>query len=87
MSISTLKTKIFKEIHLIPDGKIEELYDVIHYFRIGLETSEGEPRQIMEFAGCWNDMSEKTFAGFSQEIHTRRQRAFSRRRNRETGAD
>ena len=41
MSLSTLKTKIFEEIHLIPDGKIEELYDVIHYFRIGLETSGG----------------------------------------------
>ncbi|MBF8276902.1 MAG: hypothetical protein HW390_1975 [Candidatus Brocadiaceae bacterium] len=28
MSLSTLKTKIFEEIYLIPDGKIEELYSI-----------------------------------------------------------
>jgi len=35
-----LAEEIAKEINLIPTNKLPELYDFIHYFRIGLEQSQ-----------------------------------------------
>ncbi len=39
MNVSTLKTKMLEEIDLVPEDKLPQLYDVIHYFRVGLESS------------------------------------------------
>ncbi|MDZ7969368.1 MAG: CHAT domain-containing protein [Nostoc sp. DedSLP03] len=41
-------------------------------FRVGVEASQGTPEQIMQFAGCWNDMSDETFSDFTEEIIARR---------------
>ena len=35
-----LAKEIFKEINLIPTTKLHEVYDFIHYFRIGIEQSQ-----------------------------------------------
>jgi predicted ATP-dependent Lon-type protease len=78
-SPTLVRTKILEEVQLIPENKIEELYDFIHHFRLGLQISEGKPQQIMKFAGCWEDMPEEAFAEFSKEILTRRSQAFLRR--------
>lgn len=43
MSRSVLKAKVLKEIDLVPDDKLPQLYDVIHYFRVGLEPSPAPP--------------------------------------------
>ena len=87
MNASTFRVKVLEEIQRIPAGKLMELYDLIHYFRVGLEASKGQPLQIMKFAGCWNGMPEKTFLEFSREIVSRRHHAFSTRRIYETGAN
>ncbi len=84
METSNLRTKLLSEINLIPEDKLEELYNFIHYFRVGVEASKGTPEKIMQFAGSWNDMSDETFADLNQEIIARRQQAFSRRRSDET---
>ncbi len=81
MKKSTLRTRILEEIHLIPESKLADLYDLIHYFRLGLETSKSNTEQIIQFAGCWQDMPDETFAKFSRELAERRQQVFSRRRN------
>jgi hypothetical protein len=44
------KNKIIEEISLIPDDKIIELYDLIHNFRMGLNQSENNLNEIMQFA-------------------------------------
>jgi hypothetical protein len=81
MDSLNLRTKVIAEINLVADDKLEELYNFIHYFRLGVEVSQDLLNPTMEFAGCWNDMSDEMFANFSQEINTRRQQAFFGRRN------
>lgn len=84
MEPSKIRTKLLKEINLIPEEKLQELYDFIYYFRVGVEVSKGKPEKIMQFAGCWDDMLDEIFADLNEEIITRRQQAFSGRRSDES---
>lgn len=84
MKPSNLRTKLLIEINLIPEEKLEELYNVIHYFRVGVEASKDTQEQIMQFAGCWDEMSDEIFVDLNEEIITRRQQAFLERRSNET---
>ncbi|NJL19600.1 MAG: hypothetical protein HC895_00295 [Leptolyngbyaceae cyanobacterium SM1_3_5] len=36
--------KIIQELQNIPEEKLAELYDVIHYFRLGLNKETAQPR-------------------------------------------
>ncbi|MBD1219536.1 MAG: hypothetical protein H9536_19930 [Aphanizomenon flos-aquae Clear-A1] len=87
MDLLNIRTKVITEINLIPEDKLEELYNFIHYWRLNGESSPGLLEQTMQFAGCWNDMSDETFANFSEEINIRRQQAFFERRSDETSFD
>ncbi|MCG6137838.1 MAG: hypothetical protein MET45_24910 [Nostoc sp. LLA-1] len=87
MDSLNIRTKVIKEIALIPEEKLEELYNFIHSFRLDVEVSQYSVDQNMKFAGCWNDMSEEMFANFNEEIMTRRQQAFLERRSDEASLD
>ncbi|MBS3028221.1 hypothetical protein MEN41_18925 [Dolichospermum sp. ST_con] len=87
MDFLNIRTKVITEINLISEDKLEELYNFIHYWRLNGESSPGSLEQTMQFAGCWNDMSDETFANFSEEINIRRQQAFFERRSDETSFD
>jgi len=88
MTSSLLKSKVIKEIDLIPEDKLADLYNFIHYFRLGLEKSNiTKPKPILAFAGCWQDMPDDMFADFTTEITHRRHQAFTNRRNDEGGPD
>ena len=87
MDLLNIRTKVITEINLISEDKLEELYNFIHYWRLNGESSPGSLEQTMQFAGCWNDMSDETFANFSEEINIRRQQAFFERRSDETSFD
>ena len=76
MNESTLRAQILEEIRLIPENKLPDLYDFIHYLRLDLEASKGNAKQIMQFAGCWQDMPDEIFSQFSQELAERRRREF-----------
>lgn len=78
---------IIDEIKLIPNDKLAELYDFIHFYRLGLETTKNSTLEIMSFAGCWEDMPDEEFQNFLKEISDRRRHAFSRRREDETFLD
>ena len=85
MLTSELRTKVIHEIEAFPDEQLRTLYLFIHYFRLGLEKAQKSPGEdVMEFAGCWKDMSDEDFQEFLVEIEHRRHNAFSRRDNRET---
>ena len=73
------KNQIIEEISLIPDDKLTELYDLIHNFRIELNTSENNMNEIRQFAGCWENMPEETFTDFCEDIEHRRQTSSSRK--------
>ncbi len=88
MPESMIRDKLIKEIELFPDEKLSELYDFVHYFRLGFQKATSNPvDEIMKFAGCWEDMPEEEFQEFSEEIVERRQKAFSRRRKSESDLD
>ncbi|MFM2062132.1 MAG: hypothetical protein RLZZ507_1802 [Cyanobacteriota bacterium] len=58
MDYLNLRTKVITEINLVPSDKLEELYNFIHYFRLGIEVSQPSLNKSMQFAGCWNDMTD-----------------------------
>ena len=76
-----LHEKVIKEIELIPLEKLNEVYDFVHFFRIGLDKTKVNKEKILSFAGCWNDMSDEMFDDFMEEIGQRRREAFLGRRN------
>jgi hypothetical protein len=39
-----LLQKIVQELQDIPEDKLTELYDLIHYFRLGLKSQSTQPR-------------------------------------------
>jgi hypothetical protein len=87
VSQSVEKTRVLEELSLIPEDKLPDIYQLLHYFRLGLEASRGRTQPVMSFAGCWRDMPEPVFDTFVQDVFQRRRQAFSRRRDSESGAD
>jgi hypothetical protein len=86
MTASELRNQLQHEIRDLPDSRLQEVYDLIHFFRLGLEREQGPSQpDIMRFAGAWQDMAD--FDVFEAEIRDRRRHAFSARRPHETGAD
>lgn len=85
MNHSAIQNKVMEEIKLIPEDKLIEIYNFIHYFRIGLQKSQKNKENIMNFAGCWEDMPEDDFNELLNNLKQRRRKAFSRRKDNETG--
>lgn len=84
MASLLIKNKVLQEIDLIPDDKLSDVYTILHYFRLGLERSQlTTAKPILDFAGCWKDMSDEMFNDFTAEIKERRHQAFTRRRGNE----
>ena len=76
------RNRILDEIQRIPETKLEEVYDFLHYFRVGLESSEPSPASsVLPCPGAWSDMDESTFKEFEEEIQNHRRQAFSSRRS------
>lgn len=82
-----LQEKVVEEIKRIPKDRLPELYDLIHFFRLGLETGRQDKEDVMRFAGCWKDITDKEFNDFANDMTERRRKAFSGRMNRETIID
>jgi len=87
MKVSTMREKLFDEISKIPDEKVPEIFDFLHYFRLGLGMKLSNPQRILKLAGSWKDMSEDDFDDFLNDVTNRRKNAFILRRNREASVD
>ena len=73
MTSLLIKDKVLQEIDLIPEDRLTEVYNFIHYFRLGLEKSHlTKSQSILAFAGCWQDMPDEAFADFTGELNKRR---------------
>ena len=82
-----LQEKIVDEIRRIPIDRLPQIYDIIHFFRLSLETDRQDKKDVMRFAGCWEDMTEKDFNDLSNDITERRRKAFSGRMDHESIID
>jgi hypothetical protein len=69
-----IQDDIIKELQYIPEAKLVELYDLIHYFRLGLgsETIKQSPQEEVfgiDKAICLNTLErikQGDFSGFSE---------------------
>lgn len=84
MKTSTICEKVVDEIKQIPEERQQQILDVIHQFRIGLQVSKKKTHKIGNYAGCWKDMPEDMYRDFLNEVNQRRHTAFSGRRDHET---
>jgi len=73
------REQIIEELNQIPEPKMAELYDIIHYFRLGLQSEKREENPTLRLAGIWSDMPEDQFRSLQDEIAERRRHAFSER--------
>ncbi len=87
LPVSAERNRILKEIRLIPDDKLQELYTILHYYRMGVQSSQEKPGSVMKFAGSWSDLSEDEADLILQDIYQRRQKAFSQRRSCANGSN
>ena len=81
MKSTLARNKLLKEIAKIPDDKVADIYRLIHYFRLGIQSQKGNPEKILKLSGSWKDMSENDFNDFLNEVKDRRKTAFLSRRN------
>lgn len=86
MATTALRAKVIEEIQQMPEEKLGEIYDVLHFFRIGLQHAPARSSEnaVMAFAGCWDDMADEEFDALLNELTARRTQAFSGRPSRET---
>ena len=85
-----LKAKVHQEIDLLPDDKLNDVYEMIHTYRLKLKSSEqpvSTTASILQLAGSWCDLPDADLATFMDEIRQRRQRAFLERQRRGTSPD
>ncbi|ODS37611.1 hypothetical protein BEH94_10325 [Candidatus Altiarchaeales archaeon WOR_SM1_SCG] len=71
-----LQERIINEVDLIPSEKLPEVYDILHFFRVGLMRSRADDTEILSFAGCWKDMPDEKFNSFTEDVKSRRRQAF-----------
>jgi len=80
MTSRSLREMTIEEVRRIPATRLQELYEVVHSYRIGLgASSERSASAIEEFSGAWAGVPEEEFEGFLAEVRTRRQAAFGGR--------
>ncbi len=41
MEASMIRDRVVEEIKLLPDHKLMEIFDLVHYFRVGLQGTGG----------------------------------------------
>ena len=79
MTLSVTKDKLINEIRLLPEDKLGEVYNFIHYFRLGTEKTKKNDNNILSFSGSWRDMGDNKFDDYLSDISERRNKAFSSR--------
>jgi hypothetical protein len=71
MTTSELRNKLRDEIRELLDSHLQEVFNIIHVFRLGLEREPPTTvSDIMSFAGAWEDMEDAD--GFEVELRERR---------------
>jgi hypothetical protein len=76
-----IKDKLIDEINQIPDEKLLEVYNFIHYFRLNSgKTKSKDKKNILSWSSSWKEMNTEVFNDFMSDITKRRENAFSGRR-------
>jgi len=74
-----LRHQLIEEIKCLPEDRLGPILDLVHFFRVGLESSSSGRSSVMDYAGCWRDMPDEVFQAFHDDIEQRRRSAFATR--------
>ena len=80
MKVLTLNT-ILEELNDVPVDKLGELHVFINSLKINNEKSEKKRKEILSFAGAFNDMSQNDYNDFVKETKRTRSKLFDREIN------
>jgi len=69
---------LISEINQIPVVFLQDVYNVIHTYKVRTNHKEQNRNKIMQLAGSWADMSENDFMDLTAEIKRNRNEIFSR---------
>ena len=74
MATTAIRAQVIEGIQHMPEEKLDELYDQLHFFRIGLQhiPASSSDNTVMAFAGCWKDMSDEDFDALLDDMTMRR---------------
>jgi hypothetical protein len=88
MTSKELREKLVDEIQHLPEGRVEQIFDFIHFFRVGLGIEKVDQKAaetiIGQFAGCWSELPDDVYNELELEWQRRREHAFSDRREHGT---
>ncbi len=86
--MTVTKNKIMDEINQLPEDKLVEVFDLIHFFRIGFEKERNVNKEsIMKYAGVWKEMAERDFSNLFLGVSERRNSYPHRRADFEKSID
>ena len=83
MDILSTRERVAREVELMPEEYLADVFRLLHFFRLGIGNQPGQrnkAERILQFAGSWGDWQESEFSDFLAETANRRQTAFSERR-------
>ncbi|MDQ6844408.1 MAG: hypothetical protein M3Z92_08670 [Bacteroidota bacterium] len=80
MKAVTLNT-ILEELNDVPVDKLRELHAYINSLKANTEKSEDKRKEILSFAGIFNDMSQNDYDDFLKETKKTRGELFDREIN------
>ena len=69
---------ILKELKNVPVDRMDELYAMIHSFRINTKKNKNVREKILSFSGYLADMSEPDFEDYERHTKETRNALFSR---------
>lgn len=75
--VVTLNT-ILEELNDVPVDKLGELHTFINSLKINTGKSEKKRKEILSFAGAFNDMSQEDYDDFVKETRKTRTELFER---------
>jgi hypothetical protein len=75
MTSTQLREKLREEIRNLPDSRLQEVFDFIHFFRLGVQSEARRVApNVMRFAGAWEDMPD--YEAFEAALQQHRRAAF-----------
>ena len=69
---------ILKELKDVPVDRLEDLYSIIHSWKTNTKKSDTTSKEILSYAGAFDDMSEKDYNSFLQKTKETRNNMFDR---------
>ena len=72
---------ILEELKNVPVDKLQDLYSIIHSFRVNSKNSGDANKKILSFAGVFSDMSQDDYDDLTKDLEKTKTALFDRDTN------